>query len=85
MLSQLELVKEGRRDDTLRSLAVLCSNQVLDDIGAEPLGLDHSEHVAILRFLAMLMVDEERDGLGADSLRKVAQIHERALREEGKV
>ena len=85
MLSQLELVKEGRRDDTLRSLAVLCSNQVLDGIGTEPIGVDHSEHVAVLRFLAMLMVDEERDGLGADSLRKVAQIHERALREEGKV
>lgn len=85
MPSQDELVKECRRDDALRSLAVLCSNQVLDGIGAEPIGVDHSEHAAVLHFLAMLMVDEESDGLGTDPISKVAQIHERALSEEGEV
>jgi len=83
--SQVKLVEEGRRDDALCSLAILGSNQVFDSVRAKPVGINDSKHRAVLGLLAMLVVDAERDRLGTDPLREVAQVHERALREKGEI
>lgn len=83
--SQDQLVEKGAREDGSGSLTVRRPNQFLHGLRTEPGGVDDLEHAAELDFLTMLVVDDERDCQGALRLSEVAQVHERALREESKV
>ena len=84
--SQGELVEERGGDDTLDDLFVLHADQLLHGVRVKPLSIDYAKHITILRLLAMLVEEQERNCGGANlELCKVAQVHERALGEKRKV
>ena len=91
-LSQGKLVEQSTCNDALYSLSSLRiavatteSNQLADFLDSQSPRIDDSEHGPVLVFLAVLVVDEKRNRMGASSLCEIAQIQECALREVGDV
>jgi hypothetical protein len=84
--SQGELVKEGVGDNSLGRLFIGGTDQVHHSFRAKALGVDHLKHATVLGLLPVRVVDKEDCRFGAQlGLCEVAQIHEGALREQGKI
>lgn len=84
--SQGQLVEERGCKDAFCSLAVNSASDNLPQcVCTKPSSINDPEQALILLFLPMCVEHKEDNGTSACRLGKVAQVHERRLREEGQV